>query len=96
VPCDNLLILLVPILAGLYIVAHGVDSVPEEYHILCLLEQRFLKLNNLVTYVSMVLFEHFVPSRNGEVGRAQRSLAFRIVMVLLMILELDVVVLFVE
>jgi hypothetical protein len=43
----------------------------------------------------MVFFEHFVPALNGEVGGPQRPLAFRIVMILL-ILELDVVFLFVE
>jgi hypothetical protein len=96
VPCDNLLILLVLIPAGLYVVAHGVDSVPEEYHILCFLEQSLLEQDNLVTYTSMVFFEHFVPALNGEIGGAQRPLAFRTVMVLLMILELDVVFLFVE
>ena len=96
VPCDNFLILLVSILAGLYTVAHGVDSVPYEYHILCLLEQWLLKLGNLVTYVLTVFFEHFFPTLNVEVGEAQCPLAFRIVTVLLMILELDIVFLFVE
>jgi hypothetical protein len=96
VPCDNLLILLVLISVGLFVVAHGVDSVPEEYHILCFLEQRLLEQDNLVTYTSMVFFEHFVPALNGEVGGAQRPLAFRIAMVLLRILKLVVVFLFVE